>query len=62
MTPMPCFPTAATVGFQMESYTVHESMGSVNVCVLASGMRERDISVNLVTNTSTAEGLYSVML
>ena len=56
------YPTAVTVGFQVESYTVIEDEGTLEVCVDVSGERERDISVNLTTNEGTAlGGLLSVI-
>ena len=50
------YSTAVIVGFQMESYTVGEDEGTLEVCVDVSGERESDISVNLTTRGGTAGG------
>ena len=51
-----------TVGFQMESCTVSEDEGTIEVCVVMSGESERDFSVTLNTKGGTAKGgLLSVV-
>ena len=40
---------------------VNESMDSVRVCIVITGERERNVSVFLVTNEGTAEGLESIV-
>ena len=50
------YSTAVRVGFQLDSYTVSEDKGKLEVCVVVSGERDIDISVNLTTQGGTAEG------
>ena len=50
------YPTAVTVGFQRESYSVIEDEVTLEVCVVVSGERERDFSVDQITQGGTAEG------
>ena len=57
------YSTAVIVGFQMESYTVIEDQGTLEVCVVVSGERDIDISVTLTTQGGTARGgLLSILL
>ena len=49
--------TAATLGFEFMSYTVVESVGSANVCVVLTGEIERNITVRIFTpNPSSGKG------
>ena len=50
------YSTAVIVGFQLESYTVSEDEGTLEVCIVVNGERERGFSFILATNEGTAEG------
>ena len=56
------YSTAVTVGFQMESYTVGEDEGTLEVCIFMSGERERGFSVDLLTPGGTALGECGCLL
>ena len=50
------YSTAVTVAFEMESYTVSEDKGTLEVCVVVSGEKDIGFSVTLTTNNGTAKG------
>ncbi len=49
-----------TVGWQLPTYTVNETLGQVSVCAALSGLISRNVVVSMSTSlTGTAQGMVA---
>ena len=51
-----CLMTVAVINLQQDTYSVAESDGSVEVCLILSSVVDRNVSVTLTTADLTAQG------
>ena len=51
-----CLMTVAVINSQQDTYSVAESDGSVEVCLILSSVVDRNVSVTLTTADLTAQG------
>ena len=51
-----CLMTVAVINLRQDTYSVAESDGSVEVCLILSSVVDRNVSVTLTTADLTAQG------
>ena len=56
-----CFITVAVINLQQDTYSVAESDGSAEVCVVLNSVLDRNVSVTLTTADITAQGQLQLL-